>query len=67
MRSHPGPFGHELAAAVTHGGVAADLLRNLLGEHALPPDVLAAGIPPCAITTVDDLNPVMIASVSHLD
>jgi len=27
---------------------------------------LAAGIPPCAITTVDDLNPVMIASVSQL-
>ena len=27
---------------------------------------LAAGIPPYAITTVDDLNPVMIASVSHL-
>jgi hypothetical protein len=28
--------------------------------------VVAAGIPPCAITTLDDLNPVMIASVSHL-
>jgi broad specificity phosphatase PhoE len=53
-------------AAVTHGGVTAELLRNLLGDDALPPGVLAAGIPPCAITTVDDLNPVMIASVSHL-
>jgi hypothetical protein len=28
--------------------------------------VLATGIPPCAITTIDDLKPVMIASVSHL-
>ena len=46
--------------------VTAELLRNLLGDDALPPVVLAAGIPPCAITTVDDLNPVMIASVSHL-
>ena len=27
---------------------------------------LAAGIPPCAITTMDDLNLVMVASVSHL-
>jgi broad specificity phosphatase PhoE len=57
----PGPV-----AAVTHGGVTAELLRTLLGEDALPPGVLAAGIPPCAITTMDDLNPVMIASVSHL-
>ena len=53
-------------AAVTHGGVTAELLRDLLGDNALPPVVLAAGIPPCAITTVDDLNPVMIASASHL-
>jgi phosphohistidine phosphatase SixA len=53
-------------AAVTHGRVTAELLRNLLGDNALPPGVLVAGIPPCAITTVDDLNPVMIASVSHL-
>lgn len=57
----PGPV-----AAVTHGGVTAELLRTLLGADALPTGVLAAGIPPCAITTVDDLNPVMIASMSHL-
>jgi hypothetical protein len=57
----PGPV-----AAVTHGGVTPELLRNLLGDDALPPGVLAAGIQPGAITTVDDLNPVMIASVSHL-
>jgi broad specificity phosphatase PhoE len=37
----PGPV-----AAVTHGGVMAKLLRALLGEDALPPGVLAAGIPP---------------------
>ena len=53
-------------AAVTHGGVTAELLRNLLGEDALPPAVRSAGVPPCAITTVEDLNPVVIASVSHL-
>jgi broad specificity phosphatase PhoE len=61
MRGLPGPV-----AAVTHGGVTIELLRTLLGDDALPPGVLAAGIPPCAITTVDNLNPVMIASVSHL-
>jgi broad specificity phosphatase PhoE len=61
LRGLPGP-----AAAVTHGGVTAELLRTLLGDDALPPGALAAGIPPCAITTLDDLNPVMIASVSHL-
>jgi len=53
-------------AAVTHGGVTAELLRNLLGDDALPPGLLAAGIPPCAFTIVDDLNPVTIASVAHL-
>jgi len=42
------------------------LLRNLLGDAAVPPDVLATGIPPCAITAVDDLKVVMIASVAHL-
>jgi broad specificity phosphatase PhoE len=52
-------------AAVTHGGVTVDLLRNLLGDDAVPAAVLAAGIPPCAVTAVDDLTVVMIASVSH--
>jgi broad specificity phosphatase PhoE len=61
LRGLPGPV-----AAVTHGGVTAELLRTLLGDDALPLGVVAAGIPPCAITTLDDLNPVMIASVSHL-
>jgi len=30
------------------------------------PHVLTAGIPPYAVTAVEDLNVVMIASVSHL-
>lgn len=61
MRGVPGPV-----AAVTHGGITVELLRDLVGDDALPPDVLQAGIPPCAVTTIDDLNPVLIASVSHL-
>ena len=54
------------AAVVTHGGITTDLLRNLLNEDALPPQLLAAGIPPCAITTIDDLTVVTIASTAHL-
>lgn len=61
LRGLPGPV-----AAVTHGGVTIELLRHLLGDDGLPPGLLAAGIPPCAITTLDNLSPVMIASVSHL-
>jgi broad specificity phosphatase PhoE len=61
MRGQPGPV-----AAVTHGGVTTDLLRDLPGEDALPPGVLETGIPPCAVTAVDDMNAVMVASVSHL-
>jgi broad specificity phosphatase PhoE len=49
-------------AAVTHGGVTIELLRTLLGDDALAADLLATGIPPCAITTVDALNVVAIAS-----
>ena len=61
LRALPGPV-----AAVTHGGITTELLRDPLGDDALRPGVLDAGIPPCAITAIDDLNPVMIASVSHL-
>jgi broad specificity phosphatase PhoE len=57
----PGPV-----AAVTHGGITTDLLCNLLGEDALPPQLLDQGIPPCAVTAIDDLNVVMIASTAHL-
>jgi broad specificity phosphatase PhoE len=53
-------------AVVTHGGITVDLLRNLLGDDAVPPQLLTAGVPPCAITTMDDLNVIMIASISHL-
>lgn len=41
--------------------------RDLVPEDALPPGAQAAGVPPCAITTADNLNLVMIASVSHLE
>jgi broad specificity phosphatase PhoE len=53
-------------AAVTHGGITTDLLRNLLGDDALPPHLLDAGIPPCAVTAIDDLTVIMIASTAHL-
>ena len=49
-------------AAVTHGGVTIELLRTLLGDDALPQDLFSAGVPPCAITGVDDLHVVTIAS-----
>ena len=51
---------------VTHGGITIDLLRNLLYDDALPPQLLAAGIPPCAVTTINDRAVVMIASTAHL-
>ena len=58
----PGPV-----AVVTHGGITLDLLRNLLGDESVPPPVLATGVPPCAVTAMDDLSVVMIASVAHLE
>lgn len=61
LPDRPGPV-----AAVTHGGITADLLRTLLGDHALPPYLLEAAIPPCAVTALDDLDVIMIASTSHL-
>jgi broad specificity phosphatase PhoE len=60
------PAAPGLVAVVTHGGITVDLLRNLLGDEAVPPHVLTAGIPPCAITVMDDLNVVTVASASHL-
>ena len=53
-------------AVVTHGGITTDLLRDLLSDDALPPHLLTAGIPPCAVTTIDNLTVVMIASTAHL-
>jgi broad specificity phosphatase PhoE len=60
LYGRPGPV-----AAVSHGGVTTDLLRTLLGDEALPPGLLAGGIPPCAVTTLDDLGVVAIASTGH--
>ena len=53
-------------AAVTHGGVTTDLLRTLLSDDALPSGLLDEGIPACAVTTLDDLDVVAIASTGHL-
>ena len=33
---------------------------------ALPDGLLDTGVPPCAITTIDDLNVVTIAATGHL-
>jgi broad specificity phosphatase PhoE len=40
-------------AAVTHGGVTVDLLRTLVGDAAVPADLLVRGVPSCAITVLD--------------
>ena len=61
LSGRPGPV-----AAVSHGGVTTDLLRTLLGDEALPPRLVAEGIPPCAVTTLDDLRVIAIASTGHL-
>jgi len=53
-------------AVVSHGGVTLDLLRNLLGDDGLPARLMADGIPPCAITTLDDLRVTGIAATGHL-
>jgi len=45
--------------------VTTDLLWTLLGDEALPPGLLAGGIPPGAVTTFDDLRVVAIASTGH--
>jgi broad specificity phosphatase PhoE len=52
--------------AVTHGGVTTDLLRNLRADHELPAGLLEAGIPPCAVTTIEGLNVVSIGATGHL-
>jgi hypothetical protein len=51
---------------ITRGGITTDLVRNLLDEEDLPPKLLAARIPPCALATVDDPTVVMIASTAPL-
>jgi broad specificity phosphatase PhoE len=54
------------AAVASHGGVTTDLLRTLLGDDGLPPRLADEGIPPCAITTFDDLHVISIADTGHL-
>lgn len=46
--------------------VTCDLLRDLLGDGPVTLHLLDAGIPPCAVTGVEHMNVVMIASTSHL-
>ena len=61
------PAGRNTAAGeVTHGGITTDLLRNLPDNHVLPLQLLTAGIPPYAVTAIDDLAVVTIASIAHL-
>jgi broad specificity phosphatase PhoE len=62
LPAHPGAV-----AAVTHGGATTDLLRTLLGDNGLPAGLLSEGVPACAVTTLDGLDVVQIASVAHLD
>jgi broad specificity phosphatase PhoE len=54
-------------ALVTHGGVTVDLLRTLIGDDAVPVELMQHGVPSCAITTLNDLSVVDIASVAHLE
>ena len=61
LTGRPGPV-----AAVSHGGATTDLLRTLLGDDALSPQLFDQGIPACAITVLDDLDVVAIASIAHL-
>jgi broad specificity phosphatase PhoE len=56
----------EPAAIVTHGGVTVDLLRTLLGDNAVDRDLLANGVPSCAITTLNATKVTSVASVEHL-
>ncbi|WP_328460880.1 histidine phosphatase family protein [Streptomyces sp. NBC_00448] len=72
--AEPGPI-----AVVTHGGATVDLLRTLFGDHAVPAALMDAGVPSCAITTLDVVpavsgiraapafSVVQIASVAHLE
>ncbi|WP_328885352.1 histidine phosphatase family protein [Streptomyces sp. NBC_00316] len=54
-------------ALVTHGGVTVDLLRTLIGDDAVPVALMQHGVPSCAITTLEGLSVVDIASVAHLE
>ncbi|GAA1748306.1 histidine phosphatase family protein [Luedemannella helvata] len=62
LTKEPGPV-----ALITHGGVTVDLLRTLIGDGAVPVELIQHGVPSCAITTLDGLSIVDIASVAHLE
>lgn len=62
LAGEPGPV-----ALVTHGGATVDLLRTLISDLAVPEELIQNGIPSCAITTLDHLSVVGIASVGHLE
>ncbi|MGX1909327.1 histidine phosphatase family protein [Streptomyces phaeochromogenes] len=62
LAGEPGPI-----VIVTHGGVTVDLLRTLIGDLAVPAELMQNGVPSCAITTLDHLSVVSIASVAHLE
>jgi broad specificity phosphatase PhoE len=53
-------------AVVTHGGITVDFLRTLLGDDAVPADLMTRGIPSCAITTLDGLTVIDVARTDHL-
>lgn len=57
----PGPI-----AVVSHGGATVDLLRTLVGDDALTTSLLYEGVPSCAITTLNGMTVVDIASLEHL-
>jgi hypothetical protein len=40
--------------------------RSTSDDDGLPPQLLVAGIPPCAVTTIDGLTVAAIASTAHL-
>jgi len=53
-------------AAVTHGGVTVELLRSLVGDESLPPGLLDEGVPSCALTVLQGLTVISVASTAHL-
>ncbi|MEV0115301.1 hypothetical protein AB0H77_18965 [Streptomyces sp. NPDC050844] len=55
-----------LLSSLWGGPVTVDLLRTLAGDDALEDSLPREGIPSCAVTTLDDLSVVNVASQVHL-
>jgi broad specificity phosphatase PhoE len=53
-------------AIVTHGGITADFLRTLLGDEAVPEELVTRGVPPGAVTVLDEMTVVDVARTEHL-